>query len=184
MKPKTLFYSILLTIVTSLIPAAHAQTFSVIKAFSGGTDGEFPYAGVTIRENALYGTTYGNPYENNCGTGRVAHISLLLGNVGTTILPLTTPRAPNCFAIPQLPTEGNCGPPVQQMLGHAKLSSTQIHTQVSIRMLKHVHAATHPKQLQKSEPLAKEGTASGDLSKEELFAALALEAEEENQEKG
>ena len=72
---------------------------------------------------------------------------------------------------------------IQQMLGHSKLSSTQICTQVSIRMLKHVHAATHPAQLQKPELLAKEN-AAGDLSKEELFAALALEAEEENQARG
>jgi integrase/recombinase XerD len=67
------------------------------------------------------------------------------------------------------------------MLEHSKPSGTQIHTQVSIRMLKHVHAATHPPQLQKPEPLAKEEAASG-LSKEELFATLALEAEEEKQE--
>ena len=58
---------------------------------------------------------------------------------------------------------------------------TQIYTQVSIRMLKRVHAATHPPQLQKPEPLAKEEAASG-LGKEELFATLALEAEEEKQE--
>jgi len=70
---------------------------------------------------------------------------------------------------------------IQQMLEHSKLSGTQIYTQVSIRMLKHVHAATHPPQLQKPEPLAKEEAASG-LSKEELFATLALEAEEEKQE--
>ena len=72
---------------------------------------------------------------------------------------------------------------IQQMLGHSKLSSTQIYTQVSIRMLKHVHAATHPAQLQKPEPLSKAEVASGDLSKEELFAALAREAEEENPER-
>jgi integrase/recombinase XerD len=72
---------------------------------------------------------------------------------------------------------------IQQMLGHSKLSSTQIYTQVSIRMLKHVHAATHPAQLQKPEPLTKEEP-SGVPSQEELFAALALETEEENQEKG
>ena len=71
---------------------------------------------------------------------------------------------------------------IQQMLGHSKLSSTQIYTQVSIRMLKHVHAATNPAQLQKAEPLS-EDEGSGDLSKEELFAALALEAEEENQDR-
>lgn len=30
------------------------------------------------------------------------------------------------------------------MLGHAELSTTQIYTQVSIRMLKQIHTATHP----------------------------------------
>jgi integrase/recombinase XerD len=33
---------------------------------------------------------------------------------------------------------------IQAQLGHAELSTTQIHTQVSIRGLKEVHAATHP----------------------------------------
>jgi integrase/recombinase XerD len=69
---------------------------------------------------------------------------------------------------------------IQQMLGHAKLSSTQIYTQVSIRMLKHIHATTHPARLQKAEPLSKDDTASGELGKEGMFAALAMEAEEEN----
>jgi integrase/recombinase XerD len=33
---------------------------------------------------------------------------------------------------------------IQEMLGHAELSTTQIYTQVSIRKLKQVHQATHP----------------------------------------
>ena len=33
---------------------------------------------------------------------------------------------------------------IQAMLGHADLSTTQIYTQVSIRALQAVHAATHP----------------------------------------
>jgi integrase/recombinase XerD len=33
---------------------------------------------------------------------------------------------------------------IQEMLGHAELSTTQIYTQVSIRRLKEVHASTHP----------------------------------------
>lgn len=33
---------------------------------------------------------------------------------------------------------------IQAMLGHARLDTTQIYTHVSIRMLKQVHAATHP----------------------------------------
>ncbi len=64
MKLKALFYLILLTLFTLLMPAAHAQSFSVIHAFTGsGGEGRLPFAGVTIRGNALYGTTSGN-----CGT--------------------------------------------------------------------------------------------------------------------
>lgn len=33
---------------------------------------------------------------------------------------------------------------IQQMLGHVKLETTQIYTQVSIRQLKEIHTATHP----------------------------------------
>ena len=33
---------------------------------------------------------------------------------------------------------------IQQMLGHANLKTTEIYTQVSIRKLKEIHAATHP----------------------------------------
>jgi integrase/recombinase XerD len=37
---------------------------------------------------------------------------------------------------------------IQQMLGHADLRTTQIYTQVSIRQLKQIHAATHPARLE------------------------------------
>ena len=63
MKLKTLFNSILFTLVMSLALTAHAQTFSVIYAFTGGTDGSEPPAGVTIRGNALYGTTLQTVYQ-------------------------------------------------------------------------------------------------------------------------
>jgi hypothetical protein len=36
---------------------------------------------------------------------------------------------------------------IQQLLGHAELSTTQIYTQVSIRALKEVHTRTHPARL-------------------------------------
>lgn len=36
---------------------------------------------------------------------------------------------------------------IQAMLGHAKLDTTMVYTQVSIRMLKQVHTATHPAKL-------------------------------------
>ena len=38
---------------------------------------------------------------------------------------------------------------IQEMLGHAELTTTQIYTQVSIRRLQAVHAATHPAEREK-----------------------------------
>jgi len=47
----------MLTVVAS--PAAQAQTFQIIHAFTGKQDGGWPYAGVTIDKSGnLYGTTY------------------------------------------------------------------------------------------------------------------------------
>jgi integrase/recombinase XerD len=44
---------------------------------------------------------------------------------------------------------------IQQMLGHAELSTTQIYTQVSIRKLKEIHSLTHPARLEKrAEPVS------------------------------
>jgi integrase/recombinase XerD len=39
---------------------------------------------------------------------------------------------------------------IQAMLGHAKLETTEIYTQVSIRKLKEIHTATHPAKLEHS----------------------------------
>jgi integrase/recombinase XerD len=33
---------------------------------------------------------------------------------------------------------------IQQLLGHARLDTTQIYTEVAIRALREVHARTHP----------------------------------------
>lgn len=69
---------------------------------------------------------------------------------------------------------------IQAMLGHAELSTTEIYTQVSIRMLKTIHAATHPGKLavagRKGLQEASKPTA------EDLLEALALEAEEDGEE--
>ncbi|CAM5272185.1 Integrase/recombinase XerD OS=Sphingobium scionense OX=1404341 GN=GGQ90_004438 PE=4 SV=1 [Sphingobium scionense] len=68
---------------------------------------------------------------------------------------------------------------IQAMLGHAELSTTQIYTQVSIRMLKQIHSATHP-----GPPIAAArrqhdgGDGAGD-GRETLLAALDAEADDE-----
>lgn len=73
---------------------------------------------------------------------------------------------------------------VQEMLGHAQITTTQIYTQVSIRKLKEIHTATHP-----SAKMERTQGASGHLEPavfppdEELRAALlstlAAESDEE-----
>ncbi len=65
---------------------------------------------------------------------------------------------------------------IQAMLGHVELSTTQIYTQVSIRLLKSVHAATHPGRM------AEPGLHDPDPTAENLLEALEREAEEEDEE--
>ena len=67
---------------------------------------------------------------------------------------------------------------IQEMLGHAELSTTQIYTQVSIRRLKAVHAVTHPasKELM---PLKKAEPDERPLSEDELRRQLVAEVEAE-----
>ena len=77
---------------------------------------------------------------------------------------------------------------IQQMLGHAELSTTEIYTHVSIRMLKQVHTATHPAAVLDREH-AQQVTTATDAevtaeSTEELFATLDAEAEEEEESSG
>lgn len=67
---------------------------------------------------------------------------------------------------------------IQAMLGHAELSTTQIYTQVAIRVLKQMHSATHPAVLRR----ARRETAEIDQSADavtDLLAVLDAEAEEE-----
>lgn len=65
---------------------------------------------------------------------------------------------------------------IQAMLGHAELSTTEIYTQVSIRLLKSVHAATHPGRMAEAgKHLEAEPTA------EALLEALEREALEEGE---
>lgn len=58
---------------------------------------------------------------------------------------------------------------IQAMLGHEDLSTTQIYTQVSIKKLAEIHAATHPAKMQR------------EADRETLLAALAAEADEDDE---
>jgi integrase/recombinase XerD len=75
---------------------------------------------------------------------------------------------------------------IQQMLGHADLSTTQIYTQVSIRQLKAIHEATHParfgaERLKDRRPEEIEVALNRKAHSEvdELFSSLVAEQREE-----
>jgi integrase/recombinase XerD len=59
---------------------------------------------------------------------------------------------------------------IQAFLGHANLETTQIYTQVSIRQLKEVHAATHPAECGRQNEAGPSNEAPADL-----FDSLAAE---------
>ena len=65
---------------------------------------------------------------------------------------------------------------IQEMLGHAKLTSTEVYTRVAITKLKVIHAATHP-----AAKLERKRQASGALGERTvLLADLAAEDEDED----
>ncbi len=66
---------------------------------------------------------------------------------------------------------------IQAMLGHVKLDTTQIYTQVSIRKLKEIHTLTHPARAKRTALEIDEGAPSTD----ELLFSLAAEAEVEEE---
>lgn len=68
---------------------------------------------------------------------------------------------------------------IQQLLGHEKLETTQIYAQVSIRMLKEVHARTHPARLTLAPESAHEDAAALAHGNAELAAELADEEAED-----
>ena len=53
---------------------------------------------------------------------------------------------------------------IQAMLGHAKLTTTEIYTQVSIRKLRQIHELTHPADHDREEPDPDDLKATGDDS--------------------
>jgi len=76
---------------------------------------------------------------------------------------------------------------IQQMLGHAKLDTTSLYTQISIRKLQEIYLATHPGaklERKKPNPEAIEEAEQQLATEAELFSSLAAEAEEESDDDG
>jgi len=69
---------------------------------------------------------------------------------------------------------------IQAMLGHAELSTTQIYTQVSIKMLKQIHSQTHPARLTRSHQNGSGQEEPEESSAEEMQRDLFEALEEED----
>ena len=65
---------------------------------------------------------------------------------------------------------------IQAMLGHVKLDTTQIHTQVSIKKLKEIHTLTYPAKAKRTKVANFEEEPKA--TEEALFSALAAENED------
>ena len=70
---------------------------------------------------------------------------------------------------------------IQQMLGHAELSTTEIYTHVAIRKLQQIHAATHPgaKLERKKSAITSDDNSHSDEEKATLLVVLEAEGDEE-----
>lgn len=66
---------------------------------------------------------------------------------------------------------------IQAMLGHAKLDTTQIYTQVSIKKLKEVHTLTHPAKARRTTRIDRDAEPA---AAEHLMTSLKTEAAEES----
>lgn len=66
-KPAAMAVTIVFLLTVVITNLAQAQTYQVIYAFTGGLDGAQPYSGVTIKADALYGTTHSGNEGTNWG---------------------------------------------------------------------------------------------------------------------
>jgi integrase/recombinase XerD len=73
---------------------------------------------------------------------------------------------------------------IQEMLGHAELSTTEVYTHVSIGKLKEIHRATHPARLERKKGAAESGAIDSEKEREKLLSSLAAEADDEEDESG
>ena len=101
-------------------------------------DGTRPLLLIDMAEPALFLTGYGKGFTPNS-----------LGNLVTKIVRRALDRRGSCHLLrhacaTHMLEHGADVRIIQQLLGHAKLETTQVYTEVSIKLLQEVHNRTHP----------------------------------------
>jgi uncharacterized repeat protein (TIGR03803 family) len=97
--------AIVFALAIAAVPAAQAQSYSVIYNFAGGQDGATPMAGLTYGgSDSFYGTAnYGGNTGGNCGTSGCGLVYRLTnGNSGWVLTPLYSFMGGNDGANPQI----------------------------------------------------------------------------------
>src|SRR5271165_2940807 len=97
-----LFFLLVLLLVLLTPQPAQAQTFKVLHTFTGGVDGAWPYAGLTMdRAGNLYGTTQ-NGGKVGCGSGSGCGTVFKLSHKGSgwVFTPLYSFQAGSDGAVP------------------------------------------------------------------------------------
>ena len=84
----TLSFVTMIALALIAVPTLHAQTYTVLHSFTGGADGYWPYAGLTIdAEGNLYGTTKYGGYEGmHCDGGACGTVFKLTRRGSTWVL--------------------------------------------------------------------------------------------------
>ena len=128
-------------------------------------------------DGTVFLTAQGEPFSRDHLTWAVRHhvVAANLGKVGACHLFRHT--------MATLMHEGGADIRyIQAILGHEDLKTTQIYTQVAIRALKQIHAATHPAaMLDKTEAPVLPAKSAQHEEAHVLFAVLDAEADEENE---
>ena len=97
-----------------------------------------PLLQIDLAEQALFLTGYGHGFSPNS-----------LGNLVTKTVRKALGRRGSCHLLrhacaTHMHERGADIRVIQQLLGHSKLETTQVYTEVAIRLLQEVHAKTHP----------------------------------------
>ncbi|MGH7870122.1 MAG: site-specific tyrosine recombinase XerC [Candidatus Dormibacteraceae bacterium] len=127
-------------------------------------------------DGTVFLTAQGEPFSRDHLTAAVRHhvIAANIGKVGACHLFRHT--------MATLMHEGGADIRyIQAILGHEDLKTTQIYTQVAIRTLRQVHAATHPGAMLNKETAPSLPTNGTDDPVVKLFAILHTEADEEKE---